>query len=102
MVSARWPSLRTSARAVGGLEREDDAAVRPESVLDDALFAFAKEGRIRGEDAWLKASNKKRFEGAAGIGSRVEFRNPPRTAQRGEVGERSEAAEGPTSLRKRP
>jgi twitching motility protein PilT len=30
--------------------------------MDDALFAFAKEGRIRGEDAWLKASNKKRFE----------------------------------------
>jgi twitching motility protein PilT len=30
--------------------------------MDDALYAFAKEGRITGEDAWLKASNKKRFE----------------------------------------
>ena len=30
--------------------------------MDDALYAFAKEGRITGEDAWLKATNKKRFE----------------------------------------
>jgi twitching motility protein PilT len=30
--------------------------------MDDALYAFAKEGRISGEDAWLKATNKKRFE----------------------------------------
>ena len=30
--------------------------------MDDALYAFAREGRISGEDAWLKASNKKRFE----------------------------------------
>jgi twitching motility protein PilT len=30
--------------------------------MDDALYAYAKEGRISGEDAWLKASNKKRFE----------------------------------------
>jgi twitching motility protein PilT len=31
-------------------------------MMDDALFAFAKEGRITGEDAWLKATNKKRFD----------------------------------------
>jgi twitching motility protein PilT len=31
-------------------------------MMDDALYAFAKEGKITGEDAWLKASNKKRFE----------------------------------------
>jgi twitching motility protein PilT len=31
-------------------------------MMDDALFAFAKEGKITGEDAWLKANNKKRFE----------------------------------------
>ena len=31
-------------------------------MMDDALFAYAKEGRITGEDAWLKANNKKRFE----------------------------------------
>jgi twitching motility protein PilT len=31
-------------------------------MMDDALYAFAKEGRISGEDAWLKATNKKRFE----------------------------------------
>ena len=30
--------------------------------MDDALYAFAQQGRISGEDAWLKASNKKRFE----------------------------------------
>jgi len=30
--------------------------------MDDALYAMAKEGRISGEDAWLKALNKKRFE----------------------------------------
>ena len=30
--------------------------------MDDALYTFAQEGRISGEDAWLKASNKKRFE----------------------------------------
>jgi Tfp pilus assembly ATPase PilU len=30
--------------------------------MDDALYAFAQEGRISGEDAWLKAINKKRFE----------------------------------------
>lgn len=30
--------------------------------MDDALFSFVKDGRIRGEDAWLKATNKKRFE----------------------------------------
>jgi twitching motility protein PilT len=31
-------------------------------MMDDALFAYAKEGKITGEDAWLKANNKKRFE----------------------------------------
>ena len=31
--------------------------------MDDALYALAQAGRISGEDAWLKASNKKRFEG---------------------------------------
>jgi twitching motility protein PilT len=31
-------------------------------MMDDALYAFAKAGRITGEDAWLKATNKKRFE----------------------------------------
>jgi twitching motility protein PilT len=36
--------------------------------MDDALYAFAKEGRITGEDAWLKASNKKRFEEFAPVG----------------------------------
>jgi twitching motility protein PilT len=30
--------------------------------MDDSLYAFAQQGRISGEDAWLKASNKKRFE----------------------------------------
>jgi len=30
--------------------------------MDDALYAFATQGRISGEDAWLKATNKKRFE----------------------------------------
>jgi Tfp pilus assembly ATPase PilU len=30
--------------------------------MDDALYAFAQAGRISGEDAWLKAINKKRFE----------------------------------------
>jgi len=36
--------------------------------MDDALYAFAKEGKISGEDAWLKASNKKRFEEFAPLG----------------------------------
>jgi twitching motility protein PilT len=31
-------------------------------MMDDALFNFVKEGKITGEDAWLKANNKKRFE----------------------------------------
>jgi twitching motility protein PilT len=31
-------------------------------TMDDALYALAKAGRISGEDAWLKAGNKKRFE----------------------------------------
>ena len=31
-------------------------------AMDDALYAYAKEGRIAGEDAWLKATDKKRFE----------------------------------------
>ena len=31
-------------------------------AMDDALFGFVKEGRITGEEAWLKATNKKRFE----------------------------------------
>jgi twitching motility protein PilT len=31
-------------------------------AMDDALYQFAKEGRIAGEDAWLKSTNKKRFE----------------------------------------
>jgi twitching motility protein PilT len=31
-------------------------------MMDDALFAYAREGKITGEDAWLKAGNKKRFE----------------------------------------
>jgi twitching motility protein PilT len=30
--------------------------------MDDALYQLAKEGRIAGEDAYLKATNKKRFE----------------------------------------
>ncbi len=30
--------------------------------MDDALYALAKEGRISGEDATMKATNKKRFE----------------------------------------
>lgn len=30
-------------------------------TMDDALYAFAKEGRIAPEDAYLKAANKKRF-----------------------------------------
>jgi len=39
--------------------------------MDDALYAFAQAGRISGEDAWLKAINKKRFEEFAppGIGA---------------------------------
>jgi twitching motility protein PilT len=31
-------------------------------MMDDALYALAKEGKVSGEDAWLKATNKKRFE----------------------------------------
>ena len=31
-------------------------------MMDDALYALAKAGRIAGEDAWLKATNKRRFE----------------------------------------
>jgi twitching motility protein PilT len=31
-------------------------------AMDDALFALAKEGRISGEDAYMKATHKKRFE----------------------------------------
>jgi hypothetical protein len=30
--------------------------------MDDALFAFAKQGRIRPIDAYMKAVNKARFE----------------------------------------
>jgi twitching motility protein PilT len=30
--------------------------------MDDALFALAKEGRIAGEEAYIKSNNKKRFE----------------------------------------
>ena len=30
--------------------------------MDDALFAVAKEGKIRAIDAYMKASNKSRFE----------------------------------------
>jgi len=37
-------------------------------MMDDALLAFAREGRITGEDAWLKATNKKRFEEFAPAG----------------------------------
>jgi twitching motility protein PilT len=35
-------------------------------AMDDALFSLAKEGRISGEDAYMKATNKKRFEEFAG------------------------------------
>lgn len=30
--------------------------------MDDSLYLLAKEGRVSGEDAWMKATNKKRFE----------------------------------------
>jgi twitching motility protein PilT len=30
--------------------------------MDDSLYALAKAGKISGEDAWLKSTNKKRFE----------------------------------------
>ena len=35
-------------------------------AMDDALYALAKEGRISGEDATMKATNKKRFEEFSG------------------------------------
>ncbi len=31
-------------------------------AMDDVLFAFAREGKIRAEDAYMKASDKARFE----------------------------------------
>ncbi len=31
-------------------------------AMDDVLFAYAKEGKIRAEDAYMKASDKARFE----------------------------------------
>jgi twitching motility protein PilT len=34
-------------------------------AMDDALWSYAKEGVISGEEAYLKAANKKRFEGFA-------------------------------------
>lgn len=37
-------------------------------AMDDVLFAFAKEGRISGHDAYMKATDKARFEGMASRG----------------------------------
>ena len=35
-------------------------------TMDDTLFAFVKQGRIRGSDAYMKATNKARFESLSG------------------------------------
>ena len=35
-------------------------------AMDDVLFAYAKAGTIRGQDAYMKASDKARFEAMAG------------------------------------
>ena len=35
-------------------------------TMDDTLFALVKAGRIRGGDAFMKATNKARFESLAG------------------------------------
>jgi twitching motility protein PilT len=35
-------------------------------TMDDTLFAFVKQGKIRGSDAYMKATNKSRFESVSG------------------------------------
>ena len=35
-------------------------------TMDDTLFAFVKAGKIRGSDAYMKATNKSRFESVSG------------------------------------
>jgi len=35
-------------------------------TMDDTLFAFVKQGKIRGSDAYMKATNKPRFESVSG------------------------------------
>ncbi|MEM7413128.1 MAG: type IV pilus twitching motility protein PilT [Myxococcota bacterium] len=40
-------------------------------AMDDVLFAYAKEGRISGADAYMKATNKQRFESMAGSEERA-------------------------------
>ena len=35
-------------------------------TMDDTLFALVKQGKIRGSDAYMKATNKARFESVSG------------------------------------